>query len=115
MFKYILDYIVKLLRIFKIYNSHTINHNRALTLIHERSCEYAFFKFIILCALQPPFPNLSFCLSFSSHTYLMGYSEKKPYGQRQNPNSFFINQRPSSWFLFYLYLYFIITSHNNNQ
>jgi len=60
----------------KVYDSRSIKHNRALTLIHERSCEYASFKFVILCALQSPFPNLSLCLSFSSHTFLMAYSEK---------------------------------------
>jgi len=78
-------------------------------LIHERSCEYAFFKFVILCALQPPFSNLSLCLSFSSHTFLMGYREKNLMAKDRTLIPF-IYQRPSSWFLFYLYLYFILLS-----
>ena len=85
-------------------------------MIHERSCEYAFFKFVILCVVQPPFPNLSLCLSFSSHTFLMGYYEKNLMARDRTP-ILFINQHPSSWFLFYfifILFYFIITSHNNN-
>jgi len=78
-------------------------------LIHEKSCEYAFFKFVILCALQSPFPNLSLYLSFSFHTILMGYCEKNLMARYKIPIPF-INQRPSSWFLFYLYLYFILLS-----
>jgi len=48
--------------------------------------------------------SLSFFL-FSHVLYWLLW--KEPYDQRQNPNPF-INQ--SSWFLFYLYLYFILLS-----
>jgi len=68
-----------------------------------------FFKFVILCTLQSPFLNLCLCLSFSSHTFLMGYSEKNFMARDRTPIPF-INQRPSSWFLFYLYLCFILLS-----
>jgi len=79
-------------------------------LIHGKSCKYAFFKFVTLCALQLPFLNLSLCFSFSSHTFLIGYCEKNLMARDRTSILFFIKQCPSSWFLFYLYLYFILLS-----
>ena len=61
----------------------TIKHNRALTLIHERSCEYAFFKFVILCAFQSITVFQSIFLFFFLFSHVLdGLLLKEPYGQR---------------------------------
>jgi len=63
-------------------------------------------------------PNSSYLFSVGTYLFaflylltpfLMGYCEKNLMARDRIPIPF-INQRPSSWFLFYLYLYFILLS-----
>ena len=62
----------------------------------------------LVCSSTTVSQSISLPFFLFSHV-LDGLQWKEPYGQRQNPNSF-LYQRPSSWFLFYLYLYFILLS-----